>query len=78
VIIDSQPVKGSEMMRAVAAATTPGRRSTAKRHVAVDTGGVLLAVLVTASVQDRDAARRGCEDVRRALRSIKLARADGG
>ena len=29
-----------------------------KRHIAVDTGGLLLTVLVTAaSVQDRDAAR---------------------
>ncbi len=32
------------------AATTPGRRSTArKRHIAVNTGGLLLAVLVTAA-----------------------------
>lgn len=52
----------------MAAATTPGRRSTAKRHVAVNTGGVLLAVVVTASVQDRDAAPPLLWNLRNAFR----------
>jgi transposase len=50
-----------------------------KRHVAVDTAGLLLAVLVTAaSVQDRDAARPLLWNLRRAFPSIRLAWADGG
>ncbi len=50
-----------------------------KRHIAVDTGGLLLTVLVAAaSVQDRDAARPLLWNVRRAFPSIKLAWADGG
>ena len=45
----------------------------------MDTGGLLLAVLVTAaSVQDRDAARPLLWNLRRAFPSIKLAWADGG
>jgi len=50
-----------------------------KRHVAVDTAGLLLAVLVTAaSVQDRDAARPLLWNLRRAFPSIWLAWAAGG
>jgi transposase len=50
-----------------------------KRHIAVDTIGLLLTVLVTAaSVQDRDAARPLLWNLRRAFPSIKLAWADGG
>ena len=50
-----------------------------KRHIAVDTLGLLLTVLVTAaSVQDRDAAKPLLWNLRRAFPSIKLAWADGG
>ena len=50
-----------------------------KRHLAVDTVGLLLTVLVTAaSVQDRDAAKPLLWNLRRAFPSIKLAWADGG
>jgi len=55
------------------------RRSTAKRHLAIDVLGLLLTVLVTAaSVQDRDAAKPLLWNLRRAFPSIKLAWADGG
>jgi putative transposase len=50
-----------------------------KRHIAVDSTGLLLTVLVTAaSAQDRDAARPLLWNLRRAFPSVKLAWADGG
>jgi putative transposase len=50
-----------------------------KRHIAVDTLGLLLTVLVTAaSVQDRDAARPLLFNLRRAFPTVKLTWADGG
>ena len=50
-----------------------------KRHIAVDTIGLLLTVLVTAaSVQDRDAARPLLWNLRKAFPSVRLAWADAG
>ena len=50
-----------------------------KRHIAVDTTGLLLTVLVTAaSVQDRDAARPLLQNLRKAFPPVRLAWADGG
>jgi transposase len=50
-----------------------------KRHIAVDTTGMLLTVLITAAgVQDRDAAKPLLWNLRRAFPSVKLAWADGG
>jgi len=50
-----------------------------RRHLAVDTLGLLLTVLVTAaSVQDRDAAKPLLWNLRRAFPAVKLAWADGG
>jgi transposase len=50
-----------------------------KRHIAVDTIGLLLTVLVTAAgVQDRDGAKPLLWNLRRAFPSVKLAWADGG
>ena len=49
------------------------------RHLAVDTLGLLLTVLITAaSVQDRDAARPLLWNLRKAFPAVKLAWADGG
>ena len=48
-----------------------------KRHIAVDTAGLLLAVVITAaSVQDRDAARPLLWNLRRASRRVRLTWAD--
>lgn len=57
-IIDSQPVKGSEMIARPRRGYDAGKKINGiKRHLAVDAIGLLLTVLVTAaSVQDRDAA----------------------
>ncbi|WP_316737431.1 transposase [Streptomyces mirabilis] len=50
-----------------------------KRHVMVDSLGLLLVVMVTAaSVQDRDAAGPVSARIRARFRRIQLVRADGG
>jgi len=50
-----------------------------KRHIAVDTTGLLLTVLITAAgVQDRDAAKPLLWNLSKAFPRIRLARADGG
>ena len=49
-----------------------------KRHIAVDTIGLLLTVLITAaSIQDRDAAKPLLWNLKKAFPAIKLAWADG-
>ena len=79
-IIDSQSVKGSEMIGRARRGYDAGKKvNGTKRHLAVDTIGLLLTVLVTAaSVQDRDAARPLLWNLRRAFPSVRLAWADGG
>ncbi|MDN5852290.1 MAG: IS5 family transposase [Actinomycetia bacterium] len=50
-----------------------------KRHIVVDTLGLLLVVMVTAAcVQDRDGARRLLDRLRFAMPSVALVWADGG
>jgi transposase len=79
-IIDSQSVKGSEMVARAARGYDAGKKiNGTKRHIAVDTSGLLLTVLVTAaSVQDRDAARPLLWNLRRAFPGVMLVWADGG
>ena len=79
-IIDSQSVKGSEMIGRARRGYDAGKKvNGTKRHLAVDTIGLLLTVLVTAaSVQDRDAAKPLLRNLRRAFPSVRLAWADGG
>jgi len=79
-IIDSQSVKGSEMIARTRRGYDAGKKiNGTKRHIAVDALGLLLTVLVTAaSVQDRDAAKPLLWNLRRAFPSVKLAWADGG
>jgi transposase len=79
-IIDSQSVKGSEMIGRSRRGYDAGKKiNGTKRHLAVDVLGLLLTVLITAaSVQDRDAARPLLWNLRRAFPSVKLAWADGG
>ena len=79
-IIDSQSVKGSEMIARTRRGYDAGKKiSGTKRHIAVDALGLLLTVLVTAaSVQDRDAAKPLLWNLRKAFPSVRLAWADGG
>jgi transposase len=80
VVIDSQSVKAAETVGADRRGYDAGKKINGiKRHVAVDTLGLLLAVMVTAaSVQDREAAFRLLCLVRERFSSIALAWADGG
>jgi transposase len=79
-IIDSQSVKGSEMVARPDRGYDAGKKiNGTKRHIAVDTIGLLLTVLVTAAcVQDRDAAKPLLWNLHRAFPSVKLTWADGG
>jgi transposase len=79
-VIDSQSVKGSEMIAATRRGYDAGKKiNGTKRHIAVDTAGLLLTVLVTAaSVQDRDAARPLLWNLRKAFPCVTLTWADGG
>ena len=79
-VIDSQSVRAADTVpRASRGWDNAKKVNGRKRHIAVDTTGLLLEVLVTpASVQDRDAARPLLFNLHRARRRIRRAWADGG
>ena len=79
-IIDSQSVKAAETVSKGSRGYDAGKKINGrKRHIAVDTTGLLLTVLVTvAGVQDRDGAKPLLWNLRRAFPKIRLAWADGG
>jgi len=79
-IIDSQSVKAAEEAARSSRGYDAGKKINGrKRHIAVDTIGLLLTVLVTAaSVQDRDAARPLLWNLKKAFPKVRLAWADGG
>jgi len=76
--IDSQSVKTSSCggLRGYDAGKKVKGR---KRHILVDTLGLLvIVVVVAANIQDRDAAKQVCEKARRRLPRLRLLWADGG
>jgi transposase len=79
-IIDSQSVRAAEEVARTGRGYDAGKKVNGrKRHIAVDTIGLLLTVLITAaSVQDRDAAKPLLWNLRKAFPQVKLAWADGG
>jgi transposase len=79
-IIDSASVKAAETVSAASRGYDAGKKINGrKRHIAVDTLGLLLCVLVTAaSVQDRDGAKPLLEQLGGAFHRIRLVWADGG
>jgi transposase len=79
-VIDSQSVRAAPTVpRSSRGWDNAKKVNGRKRHIAVDTTGLLLEVLVTpASTQDRDAARPLLFNLHRARRRIRLAWADGG
>jgi transposase len=79
-IIDSQSVKAGENVWRASRGYDAGKKINGrKRHIAVDTLGLLICVLVTpASVQDRDAAKPLLEQLTRRCHRIRLVWADGG
>jgi transposase len=78
--IDSQSVKAADTVGAASRGFDGGKKINGrKRHIAVDTLGLVLAVLVTAaSVQDRDGAYRLLGLLRERFSTITLIWADGG
>lgn len=73
-IIDSASVRSAQTVGATSSGYDAGKRIKGrKRHIAVDTLGLLLSVIVTAaSVQDRDGARPLLEQLTVSCRRIRL------
>jgi transposase len=79
-VIDSQSVRASDTVPKASRGWDNAKKVNGrKRHIAVDTSGLLLAVVITAaSVQDRDAARPLLWNLHRACRRIRLIWAGAG
>jgi putative transposase len=79
-LVDSQSLRGAETVGRASRGYDAGKRVNGrKRHIAVDTCGLLLAVLVTgASVQDRDGARPLLWALHGCFPGISLVWADSG
>jgi transposase len=79
-VIDSQSVKAAETVGKDSRGFDAGKKVQGrKRHIAVDTIGLLLTVLITAAgVQDRDGARPLLWNLRRGFPSVRLTWADSG
>ncbi len=79
-IIDAQSVKGADTVSAATRGYDAGKKVNGrKRHVVVDTIGLLLLVMVsTASIQDRDGARPVLEAMAVMHPTVRLVWADGG
>ena len=77
-VIDSQSVRAAPTVPKASRGWDNAKKVNGrKRHIAVDTSGLLLEVLITAaSVQDRDAARPLLFNLTRARRRIRRAWAD--
>ncbi|MBF6300426.1 phage integrase N-terminal SAM-like domain-containing protein [Nocardia amamiensis] len=73
-------MRGADTVPAGSAGYDAGKKIKGrKRHIATDTCGLLLAVVViAASIQDRDAAHRLLAAVRACLATVSLVFADGG
>lgn len=79
-VIDSQTVRGADTVPTASAGYDAGKKTKGrKRHVAVDTLGLVLTVLVTAaSIQDRDGAHRLLAALHARFSTISHLWADGG
>jgi transposase len=79
-VIDSQSVRAAATVPKTSRGWDNAKKVNGrKRHIAVDTTGLLLEALVTpASVQDRDAARPLLFNLHRARRKVRHTWADGG
>jgi transposase len=79
-IIDAQSVQGSDTVSRPTRGYDAGKKVNGrKRHIAVDTLGMLLVVMVTgANVQDRDGGKMVLWQLRNFFRTIEVTWADGG
>jgi putative transposase len=78
-ILDSQSIRGAETVAKASRGFDGGKKVNGrKRHIAVDTCGLLLVVLVTgAGVQDRDGARMLLWALATCFRQIRMVWTDG-
>jgi transposase len=79
-IIDSQTVRGADTVPTGSAGYDAGKKTKGrKRHIATDTMGLLLAIVVTAgNIQDRDGACRLLALLRERFSTVSHVWADGG
>jgi transposase len=79
-IVDSQSVKGADTVSKGTRGYDAGKKINGrKRHIVVDTLGLLLVVMVTAaSIQDRDGGRGILKLLKGALPGVRHIFADGG
>jgi transposase len=79
-IVDAQSVQGAATVGATSRGYDAGKKTNGrKRHIVVDTLGLLMVVMVTAAnVQDRDGGRRVLDRAKTAMPSIATVWADGG
>lgn len=79
-IVDAQTIRGADTVGADSRGYDAGKKTNGrKRHVIVDTVGLLLVVMVTAaSMQDRDGGRLVTAAVAKAHPKLRLIWADGG
>jgi transposase len=79
-VVDSQSVKAAETVGAASRGYDAGKKINGrKRHVIVDTVGLLLCVMVSpASVQDRDGAQPLLQHLSACFGRMRLVWADGG
>jgi transposase len=79
-IIDSQTVRGADTVPSHSAGYDAGKKTKGrKRHIATDTLGLLLAVVVTgAHIQDRDGAHRLLVALRARFSTVSHIWVDGG
>jgi len=79
-VVDSQSVKGADTVGADSRGYDAGKKINGrKRHIVVDTLGLLVVVLVTAaSAADRDGGARVLGRAKMAMPSLALIFADGG
>jgi transposase len=79
-VIDSQSVRAADTVPKASRGWDNAKKVNGrKRHIAVDTTGLLPAVVVTAAcIQDRDAAKPLLFNLRRAFPGVKLTWADSG
>jgi transposase len=79
-IVDAQSVKGADTVGSATRGFDAGKKVNGrKRHIVVDTLGLLLVVMVTAAnVQDRDGGARVLEQLRFQMPSVAVVWADGG
>jgi transposase len=79
-VIDSASVRGADTVPGTSRGYDAGKKiNDRKRHIAVDTAGLLLVVVVTmAGIQDRDDGVRLLALLRERFSTVSVVRADGG